>query len=190
MNIKVVHSHFIEVYVPTLELECFDIYEHDDFYNQDKIHALLSHIDETLERQGIHLVAPFFLDVSIKNIGVVLGFRLIKPIDQDEHTHAQDVVENQNGECIAFVFSDFEWVISVSYRLKALGIHGGELYRHNGSYFMVQPIKQNERTTLRMLSVLEEYGQKTGVSVQVLKEYGNVIYPSRAVEQIVHTFKE
>lgn len=120
------------------------------------------------------------------------GMHVIVTQDYD-NTWDDDFIEMKvtldESDELLFSFHEFEDVIQVSIHLFDLGIENGEVYFMEDRYYMLI----NEEDLLEMnkedvISVMSEYANPSIVTSYRLKEYGKVIFASKAIKQINHIF--
>lgn len=172
----------------------------DDMWRElPKVHDLFSEMmDQAYSEVGFDATGPLAVEVfALPAQGMVVivtrGKTQLRGEDQDDDLE-DDLYELEvtleQSEVILYAFSDFEDVVSASKQLHQAGfVDGGRLYSYNNKYLLAfEPAGFETSQYQCLIAILAEYGNAASVTTAVLEEYGKVIMPSNAIEEICHYF--
>lgn len=177
----------------------------DDMWREiPKVHELFSEMmDQAYSELGFDVNGPLAVEVFAlpaqgmvvivtrgKMNGHVEEGQAVEDDDGEEELYEMEVTLEQSDN-IMYLFRDFEDVISVARQLHSSRLtEDGRLYSYNGKYILTFEsalVEQPQQNAL--IALLAEYGEATSVTYAMLEEYGKVIMPSGAVNQICTHFK-
>ncbi|GAB4073557.1 genetic competence negative regulator [Barrientosiimonas marina] len=128
----------------------------------------------------VHLMQAQGMHVVVTQKGSSSGW--------DDDFVEMKVMLDESKELI-FVFHDFEAVIQVAAYLEPLNINGGQIYHMNNAYYMLlheKDLQHNNRENV--IAIMSEFSSPSIATSYRLKEYGDPIMASSAVEQIITIF--
>lgn len=180
------------------------------------IENLKSHIDPILQDAAdllgfdLHSGLKLILEVIMGNAGVTIiatvvssdsTFSPLSPFGLDlfnQYNKPKDKNSSFNGgvsketskETLTYVYSDFEYLVQLAPRLHSLNIPGGKVYHYKGQYYLhlILPASFNTSTRNKVLGVLQEYGDRSEVTLPILQEYGKTIFSDLGVKHIMAHF--
>ncbi|GAA0439608.1 MAG: genetic competence negative regulator [Bacillota bacterium] len=138
------------------------------------------------ELEGMLLVQVHLMQAQGMHVIVTQN---IETLHWDDDFIEMKVTLDESKELL-FSFLDFEDVIHVSNNLSALSIEGGQVYHMDSTYYMLlqdDDLENHNREDI--IAVMSEYAYPSIITSHRLKEYGKIIFPSHAVEQIRAKFK-
>ncbi|CAH1221393.1 Adapter protein MecA 2 [Paenibacillus plantiphilus] len=175
----------------------------DDMWREiPKVHELFSEMmDQAYNELGFDASGPLAVEVFalpaqgmvvIVTRGKVNGKheeRALEDEDNDEDVYELEVTLEQS-DVVLYAFRDIEDVISVSKMLQAAELtDDGRLYAYNGKYMLAfEPVGLELPRYHAIIALLAEFGEATSVTTAILEEYGKVIVPAKAVQEICTHF--
>lgn len=119
-----------------------------------------------------------------------VGERAAEDDDTEDEIYEMEVTL-EHSDVVMYSFREFEDVISVCKQLQAATLtEDGRLYFYNGKYILaLEPALIEASRHNAVIALLAEYGEATSVTYAMLEEYGKVIMPESAVQEICNHFK-
>ena len=112
--------------------------------------------------------------------------------DQDEEYFASQrerEVAEQDAATMVFSFADFEDLILCAHKMPESVSEIGSVYFYGNKYYLLIDLTDTaEEEEALIRSVISEYGRKADLAEAVLREYGNVIFASSALQEIAKKF--
>jgi len=104
-------------------------------------------------------------------------------------------LESESTAPLSFVigFEDFEHVIQLSHYFQNNSYVDDQLYHYDGTYYLFVQFPDGVLTDEQQENVLSqvlEFGHESQLTVHRLAEYGKVIFPSDALNNLSHYFPE
>lgn len=132
---------------------------------------LLVHV-QLMQAQGMHIIVTQKKEL----------------IELEEDFIEMKVTLDESKELI-FSFCDFEDVIQVSAYLSSIHIEGGQVYFFENRYYvLLDDGDLNGKNKENIIAVMSEFSSPSIITSYRLKEYGKSIFPSNAVNRIMHAF--
>lgn len=106
----------------------------------------------------------------------------------DEEFIEMKVTLDESKELI-FAFDDFEDLISVAPYLSSLTVKDSEVFYFEHQYYMViesENVTQAKKEDI--IAIMAEFSKPSIITSHRLREYGNPIFQSHAIREILHYF--
>ncbi|MBP3039702.1 adaptor protein MecA [Bacillaceae bacterium Marseille-Q3522] len=152
---------------------------------QQLFHDMLDQANETF---GVDFHGSVAVEIfSMQAQGMVMIVTMEELEDEPLLDTFLDIKMNRTTVDIVFEFPDFEDVVQLCYCFSAGCYPNASLYFYHNQYYVQL---QNVETDMeqQLVSVMEEYGHSSFVSIHLLKEYGKEIIKDNMVEVIQHYF--
>jgi adapter protein MecA 1/2 len=169
------------------------ISDDDIWKDSSKWHQLFHEmLDEASDEFGVDIRGQVAVEVfSLQTQGMIMIITM-EDDEIDEDFQPEGIIEMQvtvgGLNDFLFEFDEFENIIQLSKRLSALNITEGTLYAKDHKYYLYFDNSQNSLFP-QIACILSEYGNPSLLTTHVLKEYGNVIMESNAIEKVNDYFK-
>lgn len=149
-------------------------------------------LEEASEEFDVEIQGSVAVEIfSLQAQGMIMIITVDENIEEEEvlfDGFVEMQVRVEGCENMLYQFESIEDIIDLSQRLFLLDICGGSLYSYNDRYYLLLT-NIDSSTVEKIAAFLSEYGNPSILSTHVLKEYGNQIIESNAVETILKYFK-
>lgn len=193
MRLERVGGNQIKIFLTFEELAERGFTKEDVEKNTKKWHQLFFEmIDEASEEFEKFFDATIIVDVyALQTQGMVVSFTLDDEdvFDYDQYSFYSIEWYNipERYFQIFYLFHNFENVIQFAHRTQSI-LHGGSLYHYKGNYYLHLTIE--DESQLKMVNtMISDYGERSSKTIYYIREYGNCILKSNALEKIVEYFK-
>lgn len=163
----------------------------DLWYDADGIRNLFTDmLKEASTELGLELVGSLLVQVHLMQAqGMhVTVTQKAGNMELDEDFIEMKVMLDESKEFI-FLFKDFEHIIQVASYLSSSMISGGQIYYLDGFYYMLfETHELNDKKKGDIIAILSEFSSPSMITSHRLKEYGKMIIPQDAVQQIMTFF--
>lgn len=193
MRLERVGGNQINIFLTFEELAERGFTKEDVEYNTTKWHQLFFEmIDEASEEFEKFFDATIIIDVyALQTQGMVVSFTL-----DDEDVFDYDPYSFYSIEWwniperlfqLFYRFPDIENVIQFAHRMQSI-LDGGSLYHYKNNYYLHLTIEDENQ--LKMTNtIISDYGERSSETIYYIKEYGNCILNTEAIEKIIEYFK-
>lgn len=202
MKIERLSQDKIRIFLTFDDLLERGIQKEDMWREPPKLHELFSEMmDQAYNELGFDASGPLAVEVFampaqgmvvIVTRGKMNGHaddRSIEDEDLEEDIYEMEVTLEQS-DIMMYAFRDIEDVISVCKQLQSSKLtNGGRLYAYNSKWILaLEPASIDTSRHNAVIALLAEYGEATSVTYAMLEEYGKVIMPEAAVQEVCSHF--
>lgn len=109
----------------------------------------------------------------------------LSPVDQLN----VDLDRDESSPSMLFSFADFEYLISCAHKMPERLRANGTVFHYGNKYYLLvdgTDLAQSEASLVS--SIIYDYAEKANIAIPLLKEYGNVIFASAALQEISKRF--
>jgi adapter protein MecA 1/2 len=216
MEIERINENTVKFFLSYIDIEERGFTREEVWYNRDKSEELFwEMMDEVNDEAEFEIEGPLWIQVHAMSGGIEVTVtraqsnadgqpgespfesddpRRMFQADSDIFETFEDVSSEGEGTFnwldSTFVFKEFDYLISLSSRLKGYEAKSS-LYSYENLYYLhisydAELMEDTRKTDL--LSVLSEFGTSSNMTIHRLQEYGNIIMESDVFTKIEEYF--
>jgi adapter protein MecA 1/2 len=197
MKIERLSTDKIRIFLTFDDLLERGIQKEDMWREIPKVHELFSEMmDQAYSELGFDANGPLAVEVfalPAQGMVVIVTRGKVESKHGGRSDHEEDdeevyemEVTLEHSDIMMYAFRDFEDVISVSRRLGDSGLtEDGRLYSYKGQWILAfDPAAFETNRYHAVIALLAEFGEATSVTSAVLEEYGKVVIPTGAIQEL------
>jgi adapter protein MecA 1/2 len=195
MLVEKLGQHKIKIFISFEDLDLRGIDRDEIWHNSGKVQELFwDMMERAYVEVGFEVVGPISVEAFTKPTEGVVVIVTQVPLLPAPATDAEETLPSLGDETktvgtFIFSFIDFEDVLLAARMLDPLILDGVSLYSYKDRYFLVfeeAAILDNRYDDV--WSLLQEYGNASGLTTAMLQEYGKVILEDHAIQKLVQHF--
>lgn len=194
MRVERISDTKVRIFISYEDLEERGIGRDEIWQNGRKIQELFwDMMEKAYVEVGFEVMGPIAVEAfTMPTEGVMVVVSQVSALPDEDEEHVDDepiVSDREDSPGLCYVFQDFEEAVRAAHALRSLCPAGGKLVAYNARFHLYfSPGEIDPRDEDAVAAVLGEYGERSKTTPAMLEEYGTVVFPERAVDQLCERF--